>query len=100
MNRPQRSSIFPQARTAEGLRIYAIGDIHGMLELATEIFSKIDEECAHWDGNVIIVGLGDYIDRGPQAKDVLEYLVQRSRIQESRLVALRGNHEDLLLRFI
>jgi serine/threonine protein phosphatase 1 len=100
MNRPERTSIFARTRTAEGLRIYAIGDIHGMLELATKIFNKIDEECARFDGDVIIVGLGDYIDRGPNSKAVLEYLLQRSRMQKCRLVALRGNHEDLLLRFL
>jgi serine/threonine protein phosphatase 1 len=100
MNKPERTSTFAQIRTAEGLRIYAIGDIHGMLKLAIEIFAKIDEDCAEWDGDVIIVGLGDYIDRGPDAKAVLEYLILRSRIQKSRFLALRGNHEDLLLRFL
>lgn len=88
------------ARTPPGLRIYAIGDIHGMAELATQMFALIDAETASWHGEVIVVVLGDYIDRGPHTKEVLEFLAQRSQLQGSSLVTLRGNHEDLFLRFL
>ena len=58
---------YPKARTAEGVHIYAIGDMHGMVELAAGMFDKIDADIADWSGKVIIIGLGDYIDRGPRS---------------------------------
>lgn len=91
---------YPKARTAEGVHIYAIGDMHGMVELAAGMFDKIDTDIADWSGKVIIIGLGDYIDRGPRSDSVIEFLIQRSRSKRSSLVVLRGNHEDILLRFL
>jgi serine/threonine protein phosphatase 1 len=89
-----------RCRSRTGLRIYAIGDIHGMIELAAQMFNLIDEETANWNGEVIVVTLGDYIDRGPDSNAVLELLVRRSELQGTKLVTLRGNHEDILLRFL
>jgi serine/threonine protein phosphatase 1 len=87
-------------RTREDLRIYGIGDIHGMSNLARLIFELIDAENADWKGKVIVVGLGDYIDRGPQSNQVIECLLNQSRIHGEKLVLLCGNHEDLLLKFL
>jgi serine/threonine protein phosphatase 1 len=89
-----------QACTAEGVRIYAIGDMHGMHELTIKMFDAIHAETAEWDGTVIIVGLGDYVDRGPRSDAVIDHLLHQSQSRTSTLVMLRGNHEDILLRFL
>lgn len=85
----------PTPRLPAGLRIYAIGDIHGCADLLRQLFAVIDADLKHARENrVIHVFLGDYIDRGPNARETLDLLVDRSRRHES--VFLRGNHEAVL----
>jgi serine/threonine protein phosphatase 1 len=74
--------------------------MHGMHDLTIKMFDKIDAEIREWDGTVIIVGLGDYVDRGPRSDAVIEHLLHRSQSQNCTLITLRGNHEDVLLRFL
>jgi serine/threonine protein phosphatase 1 len=71
-----------------------------MADLAEQMFALIEHETAEWDGETIVVVLGDYIDSGPHSKDVIELLIGRSRSLEQKMVILRGNHEDILLRFL
>lgn len=80
----------------EGLRIYAVGDVHGRLDLLREIEAQIDSDAGSATGKrVIQVMLGDYIDRGPDSYGVIAHLIERRR--ERELVTLRGNHEDYTL---
>jgi serine/threonine protein phosphatase 1 len=72
-------------------RLIAVGDIHGQAQMLTELLAKI-APCA---GDCFVF-LGDYIDRGPAAADVIEMLVAFSR-QYPQTVFLRGNHEQMLL---
>lgn len=85
--------------TADGERIYAIGDIHGRLDLMEALLAKIEKHAASLPParSVHIVVLGDMIDRGPDSAGVLRYLhgVQQST---GRLIVLQGNHEELMLR--
>ncbi|GLJ00290.1 metallophosphoesterase [Sphingobium sp. BS19] len=85
--------------TAEGERIYAIGDIHGRLDLMKDILARIERHAATLPParSVHIVVLGDMIDRGPDSAAVLRYLhgVQQTT---GRLIVLHGNHEELMLR--
>lgn len=82
----------------EGVRIYAIGDIHGRADLLVDVLRKIDhDKMLHPTIRPIEVFLGDYIDRGPQSRDVIEALVERKKNCE--VVCLRGNHELLLEEF-
>lgn len=77
------------------MRSYVIGDIHGCPdELATLI------EALPLDANDRLVFLGDYIDRGPDSKGVVSYLLQLRATASQTLVFLKGNHEDMLLSFI
>jgi serine/threonine protein phosphatase 1 len=88
----------PPYRGAPGKRCYAIGDIHGRLDLLDQLLSQI---AAHDAGRpqreTIVVSLGDVIDRGPNSRGVLERLMQPLSFP-ARLVCLKGNHEDMLLR--
>jgi len=80
-------------------RIYAVGDIHGRADLLHDIIQRIDDDRGRRPvGTVIEVYIGDYIDRGPQSKDVIETLAWR--VVKQRAVCLRGNHEALLEAFL
>jgi serine/threonine protein phosphatase 1 len=96
--RAKRSKILP--RVADGERIYAIGDIHGRLDLLDDLLDQIATDD---DGRspmaTTLVFLGDFIDRGPDSRDVVERL--RSIGQSgTRCIFLMGNHEEVLLRAI
>ncbi len=65
--------------------IYAITDIHGRLDLLEQAINYIRSV----DTTPRIIGLGDYIDRGPRSRDVIEYLMN------SDIECLTGNHEDM-----
>jgi serine/threonine protein phosphatase 1 len=87
------------ARLPTGLRIYAVGDIHGRADLLQQVLVRIDEDNArHPPAQEIEVFIGDYVDRGPDSAAVINQLVQRSTLRET--VFLRGNHEALMLAFL
>lgn len=81
--------------------IYAIGDIHGRLDLLQKLVSKIqaDAETLPADTQIKLVFLGDYIDRGLSSKQVVDYLIS-NKLDPFEKVFLMGNHEEALLRFI
>lgn len=88
------------SRVPEGVRVYAIGDIHGCARLLRQLHSRIREDAetsAH--RRRVVVYLGDYIDRGPDSPDVVD-LVLAGPGDGFELVHLKGNHEDMLLRFL
>jgi serine/threonine protein phosphatase 1 len=88
-----------RARVPEDTRIYAIGDIHGRLDLLNEILARVDADIAmHPAPNTIRVFLGDYIDRGPDSKCVLDRLISYRVAQPT--VCLMGNHEAYLREFL
>lgn len=82
--------------TTNGRRIYAIGDVHGCFELLIDLLMRIKRDNdARPSAETLIVMLGDYIDRGPQSRQVCELL---SRITISRAFhCLKGNHEQIML---
>lgn len=83
----------------EGVRIYAIGDIHGRVDLLDRVLKRIDTDLAtNPVAHGIEVFLGDYIDRGPASRQVLDRLVARSRTH--RTVFLKGNHETFMTGFV
>jgi serine/threonine protein phosphatase 1 len=83
---------------ADGVRIYAIGDIHGRADLLDAVFERIDSDLAKNPNSLSIeVFLGDYIDRGPASREVLDRLVARKRT--FRTVFIKGNHETFLTSF-
>ncbi len=81
-------------------RIYAVGDIHGRADLLRRLHDLIRADAAPFhDHRKAIVYLGDYIDRGPSSPEVLDTLVTSS-LPGFETVYLKGNHEDLALRFL
>jgi len=95
LSRPKKSP----PRTPDDLRIYAVGDIHGRADLLAQLFACIDADAAAYPApKTIEVFVGDYIDRGPQTREVLDMLVARSRIR--RMVCLKGNHETYIPDFL
>ena len=82
-----------------GIRIYAIGDVHGRLDLLDQVLAGIDADlAANPTRRPIHVFVGDYVDRGPASCGVLNRLIDRSHSHES--VFLKGNHESVFLEFL
>lgn len=87
------------ASTPAGMRIYAVGDIHGRADLLLETIARIDEDLERRPiRHAVEVYLGDYIDRGPDSKAVIDLL--SVRLVKNRAVCLRGNHEALMEDFL
>ena len=72
-------------------RIIAIGDLHGCYSPFADLMRSISPG----DGDLIIF-IGDYIDRGPVSKDVVDYLIELS-LNNRNIHFLKGNHEDMFL---
>ncbi|MCL4206548.1 MAG: serine/threonine protein phosphatase [Pirellulaceae bacterium] len=72
-------------------RTIAIGDIHGCFRAFSSLLDAVAPEA---DDQVIV--LGDYVDRGPESREVVDRLLDLQR--QCRLVVLTGNHELMLLR--
>ena len=91
---------FSDAKGPDGLRIYAIGDVHGRLDLLLKMYDAIIRDRAgHSSADWRIVHLGDYVDRGPDSKGVIDFLIRASD-QDSRVITLAGNHDVGFLDFL
>jgi serine/threonine protein phosphatase 1 len=87
------------ASTPANMRIYAVGDIHGRADLLIETIARIDDDLERRPiENAVEVYLGDYVDRGPDSKTVIDLLA--IRLVKNRAVCLRGNHEALMEDFL
>ena len=83
-----------------GHRAYAIGDVHGRLDLLDDLLAQVEVDDAAKDpAKVTIVFLGDLIDRGPQSAQVVERL-RRYHPSFAKTVFLMGNHEEVMLRIL
>ena len=83
----------------DGITIYAIGDIHGRLDLLKNVHQQIDQDKSlRKPKQSVEVYLGDYIDRGPDSAGVVSHLIARGR--DAHTIFLRGNHEQYLLDFL
>jgi serine/threonine protein phosphatase 1 len=86
-------------RVPDGIRIYAIGDVHGRADLLDQVLTSIDRDLsARPTPRAIHVFVGDYVDRGPDSRGVLDRLVERAKTHE--LICLKGNHESYLIEFL
>lgn len=74
---------------------YAIADIHGRFDLLQKAVTLIEEDAAGAEHQTIT--LGDYIDRGPQSKECIEFLMECSNVN---FISLQGNHETMLVETI
>ncbi len=87
-----------------GRLIYAVGDVHGRADLLAELIGAIEQDipqAANPSGEKpMIVFLGDYVDRGPQSREVLDMIAELARVQDLEVRCLMGNHEEALLDFL
>lgn len=84
----------------DGTVIYAIGDLHGRSDLLARMHGLIlaDGERRRARRRMVVY-LGDYVSRGPDSRGLIDMLLDRP-LPGFEQVALRGNHEDLILRFL
>lgn len=89
-----------RANAPDGAVVYAIGDIHGRLDLLIKlqglILADADRRRA---ARRVVVYLGDYVDRGPDSRGVIERLAT-APLAGFESVFLKGNHEDFMLDFL
>jgi len=74
---------------------YVIGDIHGCSDELVRLLEGLPLEPADR-----LIFLGDYIDRGPDPKGVVSYLIEWQRKAKQEVVFLKGNHEDMFLSYL
>src|SRR5688500_16854607 len=83
-----------------GYRVYAVGDVHGRLDLLDDVLRQIEADIeGRTPAQNIIVFLGDLIDRGPCSAQVIERL-RTYDYPSVRTIFLTGNHEEVLLRLL
>ncbi len=82
-----------------GARVYAVGDIHGRADLLEELHRLMLADAKRRRARTVVVYLGDYVDRGPRSRDVIDLLLAQP-LPGFEAVHLRGNHEDMMLGFL
>jgi len=84
-----------------GLAVYAVGDIHGRLDLLEDLLRRIREDAGRHTGDTerVLIFLGDYIDRGPASCGVVDRLLE-GPLEGFTTIRLMGNHEEALLSFL
>jgi serine/threonine protein phosphatase 1 len=81
-----------------GQRVYAIGDVHGCLDRLAAVHEQIAEDLATRPvEDSVLVHLGDYVDRGLDSAQVVDWLNGGAPVPVDRIVNLMGNHEDMML---
>ncbi|WP_170417428.1 metallophosphoesterase family protein [Ruegeria atlantica] len=76
--------------------IYAVGDIHGQLDMLHAALARIEAEGGP---DARIVFLGDYVDRGPDSRGVLDLLIEGQRAGRNWIM-VKGNHDRMMTRFV
>src|SRR3954466_10534253 len=74
---------------------YAIGDIHGCLDKLRNLFDILEAHAGKRPARYVF--LGDYIDRGPDSRGVIEFLMDLQEERPDAVICLRGNHEQLAI---
>jgi serine/threonine protein phosphatase 1 len=94
LRRPRR----PLEGKTSGELIYAIGDVHGRLDLLTDLVARVQADAGDRPHTLILCG--DYVDRGPHSAEVIDYLLELRERPGGRVRFLKGNHEQAFLFFI
>jgi serine/threonine protein phosphatase 1 len=90
----------PLPRTPRGICAYAVGDVHGRLDLLNDLLVKIEADVdRRAPRRGLLIFLGDVIDRGPSSCQTIERL-RNYHHPILRTIFLLGNHEEVLLRLL
>ncbi|MBL6934966.1 MAG: serine/threonine protein phosphatase [Alphaproteobacteria bacterium] len=96
----RKASAIANPRVPDGSRVYAVGDIHGRLDLIEKMHGLIAADAADFDGSrKVVIYLGDYIDRGEESRQVVDFLLDNP-LPGFESIYLKGNHEDSLIKFL
>jgi serine/threonine protein phosphatase 1 len=77
--------------------IYAIGDLHGHLDALERLMDRIRPDLSRDQ----LIFMGDYIDRGPHSRGVVDYVLRlKNSAPPEKVVCLKGNHEAMFLNFL
>jgi serine/threonine protein phosphatase 1 len=90
------SATDPRPAQPQDARTYAIGDVHGRLDLLRQAVDRIAEHVGRLPFRVVF--LGDYVDRGPESRGVIELLMDLQ--QRWPVTCLKGNHEELMIQAV
>jgi serine/threonine protein phosphatase 1 len=97
---PKRPPAPQEQRLPAGVRVYAIGDVHGRADLLERLYDLIQADLKDSPAHrVMEVFLGDYVDRGPNSSDVINWMLQGPKLAHKR-ICLRGNHELMMQAFL
>ncbi|MET0275131.1 MAG: metallophosphoesterase family protein [Phenylobacterium sp.] len=85
-----------------GRLVYAIGDVHGRLDVLEPLLRDIAQDVTESRPaeTPMLVFLGDYVDRGPDSKRVVDLILKMSTHKDFETRILKGNHEEALLQFL
>lgn len=87
----------PHAELPAGKRVYAVGDIHGRLDLFRALVEAIEaDDAERAPAETLVILLGDLVDRGPDSRGVID--LAREWQERRRVRILFGNHEEMFLR--
>jgi len=89
----------PDASLGPGERLYCIGDVHGRVDLLSDLHEMIRHDAHTFAGRRTVVYLGDLIDRGMRSREVIDLLLDEP-LDGFERIHLKGNHEQTLLDFI
>lgn len=90
------------APSTDGRLVYAIGDIHGRADALEGLIDIIKDDMglSARSAPPLLIFLGDYVDRGPKSKDVVDIIIKLQTNPSFEVVVLKGNHEEAILRFM
>lgn len=77
-------------------RTYAVGDLHGRFDLLCMALRLAERDCGGGNGTFVVCG--DFIDRGPQSRAIIDLLSAGPSLPNWRWVVIKGNHEDMMLQ--
>jgi len=99
---PSNHDLHGPAPSTGGRLVYAVGDVHGRLDALAPLVQAIRTDAALTAPGVrpLLVFLGDYVDRGPDSRGVIDFILGVQARDDIDVVVLKGNHEDALLRFL
>lgn len=100
--RKAKAAVSPAVpRTPDGVVVWAIGDVHGRLDLLKPLTEAIMADAiASPAQRTMVILLGDYIDRGPESRGVIQYLSGLPTDAGIEWRFLKGNHEEAMLKFL